>query len=146
MSRNIKKPTKRMRSTAWRTLAAIADDPDAGSTARVNAARRLVQDDDEEAEAAEAAAVAYDGPRFLMIFPDNTRDPGLARLGISEDRTRILYDPSTPEGLAALEKWIAEVEAEAPQAPVEKAPPMTSAQRCVRYRARLKAAKLAAAA
>jgi hypothetical protein len=144
--KKLDKPTRRMRDAAWRALADVVADPEAADHARVSAARALVRDDPDEAD---ADANADNGPFIVLTMPTNGRDPGLTPLGITcgpGRRRTIFYDPNSEAGLADLERWRAEVDAEIVAAhpellpAPEKPPALTGAERQRRHRERLKLA------
>jgi hypothetical protein len=147
--RKIEKPTKSMRDAAWRALHQIVADPDAGDTARVSAARAIVKDDLDAAEAAEAAA----GPPAVLCIPTNGRDPELTPLGITRNDGcwTIFYDGGTEAGAADLKRYRAQVAAELaaayPPPPLALPAPikLTEAERKRISRAKIAAAKAAAA-
>lgn len=151
--RKLDKPTKSMRDAAWRALHEVVVDPGAADHARVSAARALVRDDPEAAEAAEAAATAERGPPSILILPTNHRDPVLAPLGITrgERSYLIIYDGATEDGLVDLECWKAEVHAEIdaafpPAKPALPAPvkiKLTGTEQKRRWRAKVKARQAA---
>jgi hypothetical protein len=137
---------------ALRTLHEITTDPDAPDHARVSAAKRLVKGEGDASVAAEAAT----RPRTWVLIPDNGRDPGVTVLGPTPGSCTIIYDSSTPEGLADLARWKAEIAAGAmPVAlPALAAKPKSTraerlardADRKKRFRARIAAEKAAKAA
>lgn len=153
--KKLMKPTRAMKDVAWRTLHAVASDPRAADHARVSAARALVRDDQDEAEAAAAKDSA--GPPTVVCLPDNRRDPSSTTLGITEGEgsITIIYDSATEQGLADLARWQGEVAArieaayptERPllPAPVAKVA-QTPAERQRARRARLKATAVEAVA
>jgi hypothetical protein len=150
MTKRKDRPTKRQRADALRVLHAVAINDSAPDHARVSAARAIINDDPDEA-AADAKAAA--GPPAILVMPTNGRDPGLTPLGITRSAGcwTIHYDSGTPEGIAALERWQAELAAEldvaypppplALPSPAEKPKALTNAERQRRRRERLKSAK-----
>jgi len=145
--KQVGKPTARMKDTAWRTLHAIAGDDNAADHARVSAARALVRDErDDEPD------IKPSRPPTLVIMPASGRNPELEPLGIRwlPGACWITFDADSPQGLADKDRWIAEAEAKVaadfpPALPApERKPKLTEAERLRAYRARIKAAKLAA--
>jgi hypothetical protein len=151
VAKTVGKPTKKMRSAGWKALHSVANDPDAGSTARVSAARALVRDDPEQAEAEEMAAKVARGRPAIVCLPDNGSSPPGTPLGprwIEGGCVQIIFDGDTEQGRADLDRWLEEISARldkeypperlALPAPVKPAP-MTAAGRKRAQRAREKA-------
>lgn len=146
MAKTLARPTKRMKSSAWRTLHAVATDPEAAEYARVYAARTIVGDEPERS--GDDGGKTLSEPRPTVLMPHNGRDD--VALGISGEpgAWTVTYDASTEQGREDLDRWISQIDGGQPKlalpAPARKAP-MTNAERSARYRQR-KAARLAAPA
>ncbi len=146
--RKLDKPTAAMKDAAWRTLHATVVDPDSPTYAKVSAARAIIGDDPDEA----AAEKAPEEPGSFIILPDNGRDGGRG-IGVHRNPHNrggiIIYDGATEGGVAQLEGWLAEIEAEHAAAhPValpapEKPAPLTPAERQRRRRERLRVERAA---
>ena len=154
MARSLRKPTKTMRADAWRALHSLAVDPESGDSARVSAARALIAGDPELAKKEAAEKEASRWPKPCLMLPDNSRD-GADACGLTETdyAFTIIFDESTPEGIADYARWRAEVAAKN-LANSPKPPPLllaapkprkrlTGAERSRAWRARQKAARAA---
>jgi hypothetical protein len=147
MAKGTNKPSPAMRRRAWKVLDALANDEDAGSTARAYSARAIVLGDKAEADA--MAAGADRKPPVVLEMPHNFRDEAVLGITHSESAITILYDAGTEAGLANLARWRAEVgieiEAAFAPAPILLTPPSkgkSAAQRQREYRERKRAAML----
>jgi hypothetical protein len=140
------KPSKKMRAAAWRALHAVANDPEAGDTARVSAARALIKDDPEQAEAEEMAEKASRGRPVVFILPNNCRDGDPCGIEWNWNGSPRILHEVTPEGLAQLDVWLREVHAKLDKdfppemLTLPKPKPLTSTERSRARRARMKAA------
>ena len=148
--KKLDKPTKSMRDAAWRALNEGVTDTGAADYARIAAAKAIVKDDPDAAEAA-----AKDEPEpAILILPINGRNPTLESPGITREGHvfTILYDAGSAQGLADLERFRADVAAEIEAAqPVLLSPsdgprPLTGAERVRRFRERKRQAQAASAA
>ena len=141
------RPTPAMRARAIRALDKIASDPNSPHHARVRAARSLYRVEDDEDD-----DIKPSRPPTLVIMPASGRNPELEPLGIRwiEGAVWITYDDDSAQGIADRDRWIAEAEVKIARdfPPALPAPEpkrkLSPAERLKAYRARLKAAKLAA--
>jgi hypothetical protein len=101
------KPTPNMRDKAILALAAVVDDPNSPTHARVTAARAIYGPPEREEDPAERTS-----PPVLMCLPSNGRDRGLEKIGLTwNGATADIRYLSTPEGIADRDRWIAEYHA-----------------------------------